>query len=93
LLTCSALPPTSAADWLTWARGCGKWRWLICTQDREQQADGQDCQLGGYRGLDPKMMPLRDLGLLPLCHYLNKSVLLLPVNGDRPSAGRGCTME
>jgi hypothetical protein len=75
-------PNRLVQDWLTWARGCGKWRWLVCTQDREQQADGQDCPLGGYRGLDPKMLPLRDLGLLPLCGFLNKSVLLLPVNGE-----------
>ncbi len=64
-------------DWLAWARSCGKWRWIVCTQDRHQLADGQDCPLGGYRGLDLTMEPLRSQGLLPLCHYLYKSVLLL----------------
>lgn len=64
-------------DWLTWARNCGKWRWLVATQGSHQEADGQDCPLGGYRGLDLSMQPLRDLNLLPLCHYLDKSVLLL----------------
>lgn len=64
-------------DWLTWARSCGKWRWVVCSQDHIQQTDGEDCPLGGYRGLDPSMEPLRDLGLTPLCQYLHKSVLLL----------------
>ena len=71
-------PNRLVRDWLMWARSCGKWRWLVCTQDHRQETDGQDSPLGGYRGLDPAMQPLRDLGLLPLCRYLNKSVLLLP---------------
>ncbi|HEY7313848.1 MAG TPA: methyltransferase domain-containing protein [Gemmataceae bacterium] len=70
-------PNRLVRDWLTWARQCGKWRWVICSQDRAQQADGQDCPLGGYRGLDLSMEPLRGLGLVPLCDYLHKSVLLL----------------
>jgi hypothetical protein len=70
-------PNLLVRDWLTWARGCGKWRWLACTQDRRQVADGQDCALGGYRGLNLALAPLRGLGLTLLCHYLNKSVLLL----------------
>ncbi|HWG45494.1 MAG TPA: hypothetical protein VN688_22210 [Gemmataceae bacterium] len=70
-------------DWLTWARHCGKWRWLICTQDRHQDADNRDCPLGGYRALDLSMEPLRSLDLVPLCHYLHKSVLLLERNGTR----------
>ncbi|MGH7174478.1 MAG: methyltransferase domain-containing protein [Gemmataceae bacterium] len=70
-------PNRLVRDWLSWARGCGKWRWLIATQGSHQSVDSQDCPLGGYRGLDSSMQPLRDLDLLPLCHYLHKSVLLL----------------
>jgi SAM-dependent methyltransferase len=70
-------PNRLVRDWLTWARSCGKWRWLVATQDRHQNADGQDCPLGGYRGLDLSMQPLCGLDFLPLCHYLHKSVLLL----------------
>ena len=77
-------PDQLIRDWLAWARTCGKWRWLVCTQDRLQDIDAQDCPLGGYRALDPAREPLRSLGLIPLCDYLYKSVLLLPVqNGAR----------
>jgi SAM-dependent methyltransferase len=71
-------PNRLVRDWLTWARTCGKWRWLVCTQDRQQATDDQDCPLGGYRGLDPALAPLRGLGLVPFCEYLHKNVLLLP---------------
>jgi SAM-dependent methyltransferase len=71
-------PNRLVRDWLGWARGCGKWRWVVCTQDAWQGADGQDCPLGGYRGLDPALGPLRGLGLVPLAEYLHKGVLLLP---------------
>ena len=74
-------PNRLVRDWLTWARNCGKWRWVICTHGRNQQTDGQDCPLGGYRGLDRSMEPLRGLGLVPLCDYLLKSVLLLEPSG------------
>lgn len=67
-------------DWLSWARTCGKWRWLLCTQDADQYADDADIPLGGHRGLDPSLMPLRDLGLRPLCQYQNKNVLLMETN-------------
>ena len=70
-------PNSLVLDWLKWARSCGKWRWLITTQDRHQERDGQDCSLGGYRGLDLTMEPLRGLGLMPFSEYLHKSVLLL----------------
>jgi SAM-dependent methyltransferase len=66
-------------EWLAWARTCGKWRWLICTQDRHQDIDGRDCALGELRPLNPAMEPLRPLGLVPLCDYLYKSVLLFEV--------------
>ena len=76
-------PNALVRDWLAWARQCGKWRWLICTQNHDPNDDGRDCPLGGYRGLDPAKETLGGLGLVPFCHYLYKSVLLLPV---RPSA-------
>jgi SAM-dependent methyltransferase len=76
-------------DWLAWARACGKWRWLVCSQDRSQSASGQDCPLGGYRALDPTMEPLRGLGLLPLCDYLHKSVLVLPSRSSKPANADG----
>jgi SAM-dependent methyltransferase len=76
-------PNRLVRDWLGWARQSGKWRWLLCTQDCHQEADGRDCPLGGYRALDLAMQPLRDLGLLPLCRYLHKSVLLLAASRGR----------
>lgn len=73
-------PNALVTDWLTWARASGKWRWLICTQDCQQEQDGADCPLGGYRPLSVTRPPLSGLGLMPLCEYLNKSVLLLPLS-------------
>jgi SAM-dependent methyltransferase len=67
-------------DWLTWARHCGKWRWVVYSQDRGP--GGEDCPLGGYRGLNPDVEPLSGLGLISLCHYLHKTVLLLPVESN-----------
>jgi hypothetical protein len=78
-------PNRLVRDWLAWARDCGKWRWVVCTQNHNQGADGRDCALGGYRGLDPALEPLRGLGLVPLCGYLHKSVLLLPGRTDTPA--------
>jgi hypothetical protein len=75
-------PNRLVREWLSWARGCGKWRWVVCTQDAGQGADGQDCPLGGYRGLDPALGPLRDLGLVPLARYQHKGVLLLPAGAS-----------
>jgi len=77
-------PNRLVSDWLTWARTCGKWRWLVCTQDGHQVAEDQDCPLGGYRGLDPALAPLRGLGLVPFCEYLQKKVLLLPIQTGVP---------
>lgn len=76
-------PTPLVRDWLAWAKSCGKWRWLICTQDRQQAQDDDDCPLGGYRPLSPALEPLRSLGLEPLADYLYKSVLVLPVGDDR----------
>lgn len=72
-------PNRLVREWLSWARACGKWQWLVCTQDRHQLIDNQDCPLGGYRGLDLTMEPLRGLGLVPFCEYLHKGVLLLKI--------------
>lgn len=74
-------PNRLVRDWLAWARACGKWKWVVCTQDRGQTADGQDCPLGGYRALDPTLDPLRGLRLVPVGEYLGKGVLLLPAAG------------
>lgn len=68
-------PTELIQDWIGWARTCGKWRWVILTQSRQQQYS--DCPLGGYRGLDPDQEPLRSLGLTRLADYGQKSVLLL----------------
>jgi SAM-dependent methyltransferase len=82
-------PNRLVRDWLAWARGCGKWRWLVCTQDRFQRDPHHDCPLGGYRALDPALEPLRGLGLIPFCDYLHKGVLLLPALS--PAAGTDAT--
>jgi Mannosyltransferase putative len=74
-------PTRVIRDWLAWAQTCGKWRWLICTQDRHQDADDDDCPLGGHRPLDRAMEPLRSFPFEPVGDYLHKSVLLLPIGG------------
>lgn len=72
-------PSALVRDWLEWARQCGKWKWLVLTQDRKQDRDGADCPLGGYRALDPVLRPLREIpGLRRIGEYLHKAVLILP---------------
>jgi hypothetical protein len=73
-------PNRLVRDWLTWARRCGKWHWVVCCQDHGP--GGEDCLLGGYRGLSADDEPLRGLGLIPLCQCLYKDVLLLPTGAS-----------
>jgi SAM-dependent methyltransferase len=71
-------PNRLVREWLLWARGCGKWRWFVCTQDRPHPGQAADCPLGGLRGLDAGAEVFRDLGVLRVTDYLGKSVLMLP---------------
>lgn len=68
-------PDALVRDWLCWARGAGRCKLLLVTNDRVQaQADPP---LGGYRGLDPERPPLAELGFERVADYLHKSVLAL----------------
>jgi SAM-dependent methyltransferase len=70
-------PDALVRDWLTWARGAGKWRWLVLTYDCAHAATGADCRLGGYRPLDAGLPPLAGTGAVRLTRYLHKEVALL----------------
>jgi SAM-dependent methyltransferase len=70
-------PNRLVREWLAWARTCGKWRWVIFTQDRPHSGEATDCPLGGFRGMDLDSEAFRDLGVCHLADYLNKSVLIL----------------
>jgi hypothetical protein len=71
-------PNALILDWLAWARACGKWRWLVLVNDHRQDLDGGDCTLGGYRGLNPALSPLKHVnGLVSLVNMGHKKVLLL----------------
>jgi hypothetical protein len=68
-------PNALIVDWLAWAKTCGKWEWLIITNDRVQEDD--DCPLGGYRGLDPAQYPLCEFGPIPVGEYAHKAIVLI----------------
>lgn len=70
-------PTRMVADWLQWAKQCGLWKYLLVTNDKLQQS-GLDCELGGYRGLDPTMHPLASIvpGSFRI-DFLHKSILIV----------------
>lgn len=70
-------PTDLVVDWVQWARKCGRWKHVVFSQDVHQQADGEDCRLGGYRALNPGMKPLQGLGLHLVAEYLHKAIFLL----------------
>jgi hypothetical protein len=71
-------PNRLVRDWLGWATSCGKWRWVVCTQDRPHAGFPDDCPLGGLRGLDRRSEAFRGLDLQPVADYLGKTIFLLP---------------
>lgn len=70
-------PNALVKDWIAWARKSKKWRHVVFSQDCHQQAEDEDCILGGYRALHPDLHPLAGLGLQEVCQYLHKAILLL----------------
>jgi hypothetical protein len=70
-------PTSMIIDWISWAKTCGKWKKLILTQDVQQPESGMDCHLGGYRALDHRMEPLKQLGLKLIVKYLHKAMYVL----------------
>lgn len=70
-------PNRMITEWLRWARTCRKWKHIMFTQDLAQHHDGADTYLGGYRALNPGMMPLAEFGLQIVTKYLHKSILLM----------------
>lgn len=69
-------PSALIRDWITWAKACGKWKWLVLCHDSDHAHAG-DIPLGGYRSLSPALEPLAGLGLLPVSKYLHKQILML----------------
>jgi hypothetical protein len=67
-------PTATIRQWLREVIQAGRWRWLVCTQDRAQRAE--DCHLGGYRGLDPAMSPLSEFGPWHVIAYLHKAICI-----------------
>lgn len=70
-------PSALIREWIPWAIASGKWRWILCSHDCHQSEEGADCILGGYRALNPEMMPLKGLPFRPVCQYLHKQVVLI----------------
>jgi hypothetical protein len=70
-------PSDLVVDWLTWAMQCGKWKWLVIAQDRQQHDDNSDCILGGYRALDYRMSPLKAIPVRPLMKWIHKEAFLV----------------
>jgi hypothetical protein len=68
-------PTALVRRWLTEVIAAGRWRWLICTQDRHQHG-ARDTHLGGYRGLDPRAEPLVEFGWYSAIEYQHKAVCL-----------------
>lgn len=68
-------PTDWVRQWLTEVIAAGRWRWLICTQDRHQHG-ARDTHLGGYRGLDPREEPLVAGGWYAVIEYMHKAVCL-----------------
>ena len=74
-------PSSLVLDWLTWAQRCQRWRWLVLTNDRHQDQGPGDCDLGGYRALDPQYPPLAAIaGLTLVRRYLHKAIYLLDLS-------------
>jgi hypothetical protein len=72
-------PNDLVVDWLRWAHSARKWRCLLLTFDHPNASPERDCPLGGYRPLSPALPWLADLGLVPVCTYLHKTVCWLPL--------------
>ena len=73
-------PTAWVVDWVARVRvlrDSGKWKAVILCQDRHQWHDGQDTWLGGYRALNPAMMPLKPFGLRTLNEHLHKAILAM----------------
>lgn len=66
-------PTALVRRWLTEVIAAGRWRWLICTQDRHQHG-ARDTHLGGYRGLDPRAEPLVEFGSWRAVPYQHKAI-------------------
>lgn len=70
-------PTALVVEWLQWAARSGLWKVIVLTNDT-LQADGLDCDLGGYRGLDPAKAPLANVpGLQRYTDFLHKSICVL----------------
>ena len=79
-------PSAMVAEWLSWARTCGKWQRIVLTQDCHQPEADADCHLGGYRALSPDLPPLRQFGLKMVTMYLHKAVLVMECERFAPPA-------
>jgi SAM-dependent methyltransferase len=71
-------PNDLVKDWLEWARVCGKWKYLLLTNDFPNAIPNRDCPLGGYRPLTLEILQALGItGLRCMARYLHKEVLLL----------------
>lgn len=69
-------PTAMVTDFVTWAKACGRWKWLIFTQDVHQKPENPDCFLGGYRPLHPEQEPLKSLSPTRYVQLLNKCAVI-----------------
>lgn len=63
-------------SWLTRVLVLNRWKAILLCQDGQQQAEQQDCALGGFRPLSPSMAPLKDFPFFEIGKVFQKSVLL-----------------
>lgn len=74
-------PGELVLSWLAWARACGRWRWLVLSQDIQGAVDNADCFLGGYRALSHEVRPLSEVPeLRPVARYAHKAMYLIECN-------------
>lgn len=75
-------PNKMVIEWLSKVYSSKKYKYIICSQDKFQWHDGQDCYLGGYRGLYKNYYPLNQFPFESITEYLHKEIVYLTINED-----------
>lgn len=70
-------PTKLIVSWLDSLIESKKWKHLLLCQDLQQYGDTQDCHLGGYRGLNPKMFPLNRYKIVKTINIHHKYIVIV----------------
>lgn len=70
-------PTEMVVNWLDSLLKSKKWKYLLLCQDAKQLADNQDCHLGGYRALNPKMYPLNRYPIVQTINIHHKCLVIM----------------